>query len=285
MTKIGVITSHIESLYLFRTLQQYDFSYNVYYDQEGWDWFDKPIEFVEKRVSALMDRAIADGMNHVILPPTLELLFAENKKYGKYILPLFSMYVLEYCLPYSYVGKIWFLGDWFDAKHQFLVEKLCSQAQPTQAQARTKAFHNPFVYWFQEVNLRKHFLVQLGWKDWMMHNVVKHDLRYLCDAGVDTIIPLHYWYHAYDVTIAKFIRTKKMRWHGMDKVSEVLKKIFGELWGEKYIWWKLTEKPFEWYNVTIYYTGTLDHLNAEKKRLWLLQKGSNIHIKSHRIEI
>ena len=275
MHKIAIITSHIEHLYLFRILQQYNFAYHIYYDQEWGDWFEKPVAYVEKRVQALCDRAIADGAKKLILPSMLELQFMENTKYAPYILPLFSRYVTEYCVPYSLVGKIWFLGDWFDAKHQFLVEKLCATVQKTPAQTRTKAFHTPFAYWFKQVSMRKHFLVQLGWKDWMMHNVVKHDLRYFCDAGVDTIIPLHYGYHAYDVTIAKFIRTKKMRWHSLDTVNM----IFASLVKEHI---PVTDN---WYNVKISYTGTLDHLTAEKKWLWLLQKGTNIDIQSELIDI
>jgi hypothetical protein len=97
----------------------------------------------------------------------------------------------------------------------------------------------------------------------MMHNVVKDDLRYFTDAGVDTLIPLNYGYFAYDVTIAKFFRSKKCRWHRIEKLSQVFASLTNEYEQDRYA-------------VTILHTGTMEHLKAEKKWMWLLQRGKEI---------
>ena len=93
-----------------------------------------------------------------------------------------------------------------------------------------------------------------------MHNVLKHDLRYFTDAGIDTLIPLNYGYFAYDVTIMKFFHTKKCRWHGLQKMASVFDALI-----------QVYEQ--DTYSVTISYTGTLTQLQDEKKWMWLLQKG------------
>jgi hypothetical protein len=62
----------------------------------------------------------------------------------------------------------------------------------------------------------------------MMHNVVKHDLRYFTDAGIDTLIPLNYGYFAYDVTIAKFFLTKKCHRHRLEKIASIFTKLIEE---------------------------------------------------------
>ena len=118
--------------------------------------------------------------------------------------------------------------------------------------------------------MRKHFLVSLGRKNWMMHNVVKNDLNFFTDAGVDTLIPLNYGYFAYDVTISKFFRTKKCNRHRIEKIAAIFATLTKEY-----------EK--DTYSVTISHTGTLAHLQAEKKWMWMLQKGKNVVIDIHQI--
>lgn len=274
---IWVVTWHIEHLYIFCFLQKYDFSYSVFYDQEWGDWFDKPLVYTVQRASHMLDAACSHGVTHVILPPLLELHFLQdeslNKKYWSIIMPLYTTYVLQYCLPYSLVGKIWCVWDWLDENQQMLWKNLCAKHILTPKQKEINIFQQPLQFWSKKVSLRKHFLVSLGRKDWMMHNVVKHDLRYFCDAWVDTLLPLHYGYFAYDVTIAKFFRTKKIRWHRLEQVEKSFCDLIDDV------------KNAGKYQVSVHYTGTIDHLLQEKKRVWLLQRGKQIQIDMYHITL
>ena len=270
--KIWIITSSSDNLYLFRFLHEYNFSYHIWYDQEGWHRWDKAVDFVQKRIEQWFDALIEQWIQKCILPASWELVFLGIEKYKKYILPLFSTYIIEQVLPSSRVGKLWFIWDWCDIQNQDALKILCAQYQCTENQKNTKIFHQPFVYWSKQTSLRKYFLISLGRKDWMMHNVVKHDLRYFTDAWVDTLIPLNYGYFAYDSTIAKFFRTKKCRWHRLTKIAWVYNAL-------------VKEYKEDTYAVTISYTGVLDQLTSEKKWVWLLDKGKQYPIiyKSSRI--
>jgi hypothetical protein len=270
--KIGILTSSPDMLYLFRAFTKYNFLYHIWYDQEGGHRWDKAPEFVQKRIELWLDYLIGQWAQQCILPPTRELIFLSIEKYKKYIMPLFSTYVIEHCLPGSRMGKLWFIGDWSDLQNQDALKTLCAAYQLNDNQKSIKKFHQPFAYWSKDTSLRKHFLVSLGWKDRMMHNVVKHDLRYFTDAGIDTLIPLNYGYFAYDVTIAKFFLTKKCRRHRLEKIAST----FGKL---------SSEYDQETYSVTMSYTGTIEHLTSEKKRIWLLERGKTVEMQKIHIDL
>ena len=268
--KIWILTSSPDTLYLFSFLHEHNFSYHIWYDQEWGHRWDKSPDFVQKRIESGLDHLIEQWVTKCILPPSRELVFLSIEKYKKYVLPLFSMFLTQQILPGSRIGKIWLLGDWSDLEQQQVLKDLCVTYKPTEKQESTKWFHQPFAYWSKQVPMRKHFLVSLGRKDWMMHNVVKNDLNYFTDAWIDTLIPLNYWYFSYDVTIAKFFRTKKCNRHRIEKIAA----IFATL---------TKEYEQDTYSVTISHTGTLAHLQAEKKWMWMLQKGKNVVIDIHQI--
>ncbi len=263
--KIWIITSSPDSLYLFQFLHKHNFSYTIWYDQEWAHWWDKELSFVQKRIEMGIESLIVEWVQKFILPPSRELVFLNDSRYQKYILPLFSTYLMEKVLPWSRMGKIGMIGDWCDLQHQDLVKAKCVTYTLLSHQTTTKSFRSPFIYWTKSVPMRKHFLVSLWRKNWMMHNVVKDDLRYFTDAGVDTLIPLNYGYFAYDVTIAKFFRSKKCRWHRLSALADVFATIvFGF--------------PQDVYSVQLIHTGIVAHLQAEKKWMWLLQRGKGIDV-------
>lgn len=263
--KIWLITSSLDNLYLFRFLNEYNFSYHIYYDQEGGHRWDKTPAFVEQRIRQWLDYLLSQWIEKCILPPIWELVFLKIEKYQQYIIPLFSSFVLEQVLPWSRIGKIWLLGDWSDLQHQQLLKDLCITYVLNDNQQSTKNFHQPLQYWSKELPLRKYFMVLLSQKNWMIHNVVKHDMRYFLDAWVDTLIPCNYWYFAFDVTLAKYVHTKKCRWYKLEKIACLFANI---------------AKNFEQktYSVTIHHTGTIAHLQAEKKWMWILQKGKQVDL-------
>lgn len=268
--KIWILTSSPDSLYLFRFLNEYDFSYHIWYDQEWWHRWDKSSDFVQKRIERGLDYLIEQWVTKCILPPRRELAFLSNNKYKEFILPLFYTYITQQVLLWSRLGKIGLIGDWSDITDQRDIKTLFETYNPTEIQLATKNFSQPFQFWSKDVSMRKHFLVSLGRKDRMMHNVVKSDLRYFTDAWIDTLIPLNYWYFAYDVSISKFFRTKKCNWHWLKKIASVFDALT-----------KGYEKST--YSVTISHTWTLEQLQNEKKWMRLLQKGKNIIIESKKI--
>ena len=271
--KIWILTSSPDNLYLFHFLHEYNFQYSIWYDQEWWHRWDKSPEFVQKRIEQGFDHLIGQWVHKCILPPSWELVFLGIEKYKNYVIPLFSDYISQQVLPWSRIGKIGIIGEWSDLQwaNQYVFKKLCANYMLHDKQKNIKWFHQPFLYWSKQTPLRKHFLVSLGRKDRMMHNVVKHDLHYFADAWIDTLIPLNYGYFAYDVTIAKFFRTKKCRWHRIEKLASVFANL-------------VRAELQDTYTVTIFYTGTLVHLQAEKKRMWLLEKGKNVPLEVMSVE-
>ena len=263
--KLWIITSSPDNLYLFKFFHEHNFSYHIWYDQEWGHRWDKSPDFVQKRIESGIDYLIEQWVTKCILPPSRELVFLGIEKYKNYILPLFSTFLTQQILPGSRIGKIWLLWDYADLEQQQALKDMCATYTLSEKQQSIKWFQQPMQYWSKQVPMRKHFLVSLGRKDWMMHNVVKNDLNYFTDAWVDTLIPLNYWYFAYDVTISKFFRTKKCNRHRIEKLASVFTELTKEY-----------EKDA--HSVTISHTWTLAHLQAEKKWMWMLQKGKEIVI-------
>lgn len=58
----------------------------------------------------------------------------------------------------------------------------------------------------------------------IVNTMIKFDLKYYKDAGVDTIIPLNYSYFAYQKTITSFFNQKKQKFHKRDILKEMFQK-------------------------------------------------------------
>lgn len=124
------------------------------------------------------------------------------------------------------MGKIGCVGDRSDMQvAQPLLEKIAATYILTDNQKNIKKFQQPFARWMKEVPLRKYFLTTLSYSDPMANKIVKFDLRYLKDAGVDTIVPLNYGYFNYQKTIHTFFNTRKSRFHTIDKLQDVYSKL------------------------------------------------------------
>jgi hypothetical protein len=119
-------------------------------------------------------------------------------------------------------GKIGLFGDYADIQMgQKLVSEEAKNYKLSEIQKNIKKFHFPFDYRSKETPLRKAYLNTLSYSDPMVHAVVKHDLRYFKDAGIDTAIPLNYGYFNYQNTICKFFNHKKTRFHKLEKLEEI----------------------------------------------------------------
>lgn len=262
---IWIVTSSLSDLYLLRVLREYNFPFHVRYDQEGWDWGDKEESYVSARIEQGLRYLIDTGVTQIILPPIWELRYRNHSTYCSYVMPLFYHYMTMSCLPNSRIWKLGLLGEYSDCTQQEIIANICAGHTLTQVQSATKLFHQPIALRSCQVNMWKHFLVTLGFRNWMMHNVVKQDLHYLLDAWVDTIIPLQYGYFAYEATIAKLFRTKKCTLHRGDVIAQVFASCLGDA-------------VAQWYAVTVSYTGTNAHLLAEKKWLRIIQRGKEVEV-------
>lgn len=270
--KIGIICSNNDTLWLFRVLQKYDNEYFVYYDFLNWPYGDKWFEYSMKKTEDWIKYLIEKWAEKIILPPVYELHYLQSKnKFVDQILPLFQTYVLDYGFKYSLVGKIWTFGDYADLQ---VVEKLLKNLEKkynlTENQKLIKKFHSPFCYRSKEVSLRKSFLLNLSYSDFMVNKTVKFDLRYFKDAMVDTVLPLNYGYFAYEKTISKFFNFKKIRFHKSEKLDEI------------FAWLVSKEKKSD-YSVKIFFSGTSDFITRDKRLVWLMQRWKSIELKLEEI--
>ena len=91
----------------------------------------------------------------------------------------------------------------------------------TDNQAAIKKFHSPVVWRGKEVRLWKPLLEHLSRSSILVNGLIKNDLKYFKDAAVDTLIPMNYSYFAAQKTITHLLSTKKIRFHGIEKLASV----------------------------------------------------------------
>ncbi|NOZ44470.1 MAG: hypothetical protein GXP45_05030 [bacterium] len=186
----------------------------------------------------------------------------------KIIFPLFQNYLMEVVFPASLIGKIGMIGDFADLeKAQDLIEVLAKQYSLSSQQLAIKKFHFPFVYWGKQVMMWKYYLTSFSYSNFMVNKQVKFDLKYFKDANVDSLIPLNYAYFAFEKTIKRFFNPKKTKFHGLDALFKSLEK----------------EKESS-YAVKIFYSSHNELLVAEKRIMWLLQRGKSIDIIFEKID-
>ena len=259
--KIGIISSGMETLALFRFLTRYNHEYIIYFDSlhapYGDKSFEKSLKYINEGIQYLENQKV----DKIILPPVYELALKDkNPK----ILNLFTNYLTEEVFPHSLVGKLGLVGEYADLQEaQKLVSELAKTYQPNATQKSTKKFSHPFHYRAKEVWILNPLLTRLSWKTLLTNTIIKQEFRYFKDASVDTIIPLNYLYFNAERTISKFFNFKKIRFHK----SEKLEKIFTDL----------TKESSEYY-IWIHTTDQKDFLLREKRMMWLLQRGKSIEI-------
>lgn len=263
--KIGILTSSNDMLTLFSFLHQKDHEYVVWYDDASGFWGDLSEKSVIDRVRVGMDFLLSKSVDIVIVPPVIELLLnAWTVDYTSKIkvLPLFSDYVMKKCLPFSLVGKIGLIWDYLDIRlGQDHLKKLTSTYVLAENQAKIKKFHMPLVWRSKEVRLWKPLLEQLSRSSILVNSLIKNDLKYFKDAAVDTLIPMNYSYFAAQKNITHLLSTKKIRFHGLEKLASVF---------EELTTWKTST-----YSVSIFYTGHGEFLTRNKRLLWMLDKGKS----------
>lgn len=263
--KIGILTWWNDMLALFSFLQRYDHEYHIWYDSKFSFWWDKSVDLVMERVAEGIEFLKGEVVDALLVPPVIELKIRnENLFPGVNVLPLFEKYVLDNCFAYSLVGKIGFLWDFLDIQEgQKQLENLAKNYNLSENQSKISKFKFPFAYWGKEVRNWKYLLDTASWSMPLMNHLVKQDLRYFKDAGVDTVVPYNYSYFYVQKVIKKSSYTN-MRFYDIS----VLEKIFVDL----------TKDKISDYSVSVYETDHAEFLKREKRLQWLLWRGKNVDI-------
>lgn len=263
--KIGIITSWNENLTLFKFLNKFNHEYFVYYDQVSRPYWDKDFEYSKQKVVEWIDFLKSKWAEKIIVWPTYELLFLEDKKYSDLILPLFTRYLQDFCFTKSLIWKIWLAGDFADIQvWQKLIDNLSTSYKLKDNQKNTKKFNFPFCFWAKEVTMWKYYLTTLSYSHFMANKSVKFDLRYFKDCWIDTLIPLNYEFFHYQRVITKYFNFKKQKFHKLENIEKIFE------------WFGLKES---WdYSVTIRSNWHTEFLMRDKKLVRFLQKGKQIEL-------
>jgi hypothetical protein len=110
---------------------------------------------------------------------------------------------------------------------QTIMRELCSGYTLQANQLNTKSFHKNFPLWSKPVPMWNFFLTTFGKRDRMVRKTIKYDLGYFKDAGVDTLVPMHWGILFYETIIAKRTNRKKIRFHGKESVKRSFEKVCG----------------------------------------------------------
>jgi hypothetical protein len=160
-------------------------------------------------VQASIDYAITLGVEKIILPPVYELIYKDHPL----VLPLYQVYIYEYVLPRSRVGKLGILADRRDTHLiQKELEKFASTYIYTDFQSKTKNFQSPFSRRTRDVSIWSDFLRRAKPSDRMVRKYIKNDLRYFVDANIDTLIPTSYTHFYRETILRHHCNFKTMRW-------------------------------------------------------------------------
>lgn len=257
--KIGIVTSGLDMLPLFKFLNKYDCEYHIYWDWNNGSYGDKDFEYSLWNVEKWIDYLSKKWVDFIILPPIFELKLLW--KY-KQILPLFKNY-LNNCLSKSLIWKLWFIWDSADISNiDSLFNEISLSYCLTENQKSISKFHFPFCIWKKQLSIWKVFLLNYGFRSWMVNRAIRDDLRYFKDAWVDTLIPLNYWYFAFERTIKQKLNLNKIRFAWVEQLEK---------------WFVLSEKTGTYW-VSIYNNWTTDFLLNNKKFLLLLTRWNKISI-------
>lgn len=191
---IGIVTSGSSLLPLWRIASRFAHVYHVFLDRSYRPWGDKDAGLREKRVLHGVQCLAKQGVTHVILPPMLECAWLwslpEQWPAGIIIVPLYQTYLQEHVLPGSLIGKLGILTQRVDRDSvSSTIDTLTKAYTLTEKQKRIKSFHHDFPLRCKEVRMRQYFATTLGARDRMVRKTIKTDLRYFCDAAVDTLVP------------------------------------------------------------------------------------------------
>ena len=269
--KIGIISSWIDTLSVFKILTCYDNEYLVYCDQTSYPFWEKSLDYILGCIKETGEFLTQKWAEVIIVDPVYELaLKYSDKKLWFKILPLFQEYLHNFAFRQSLVGKIWILSDfWSSSKVQNLLENEEKDYKPTNEQKSIKKFSYPFHY---RVKSASSWTMNIN--DLWVHNpylirTMKNDLRYFKDAYVDTILPMHYHYFRMQRTIKSFFNFHKIRFHDFSAIENCFQ--------------NLIEKSDWKYSVSVRINQPSEFLVRNKQLMWLMQRGKSVDVKIEEI--
>ena len=264
--KIGIISSWVDTLALFKFLARYNYQYLVYVDQEGFSYWEKSLELVLNHIEEAGEFLIKKWADVIIVDPIYELaLKYSDKKLWFKVLPLFQQYLHEYAFKYSLVGKIWILSDfWSFSKVQELVEREEKNYNPTDEQKLVRKFSYPFHYRVKSASSWAYNVNDLWVHNPYLIRTMKNDLRYFKDAYVDTILLMHYHYFHMQRAIKSFFNFHKIRFHDVS----VVEKCFNDV----------IEKSDWKYGVTVWINQPSIFLTRNKQLMRLMQRWKSVKV-------
>lgn len=264
--KVGIISSGIDTLALFKFLTRYDNEYLVYCDQTNFSYWEKSLGYSLECIEHAWEFLTEKWAEIIIVDPIYELAIKHSKKdFWFKILPLFQKYLQEYAFKYSLVGKIWILSDfWSSWNVQKFLENEEKEYKPSEEQKSIKKFSYPFHYWVKSTSSRTANINDLWVHNPYLIRTMKNDLRYFKDAYVDTILPMHYHYFRVQRAIKSFFNFHKIRFHDFSVVEECFTKLV-----EKSDW-------KYWVNVRINQPSIF--LTRNKQLMWLMQRGKSVKV-------
>jgi len=208
--KIGIFSSWLENLSLLKVLKQYNVDIVVYINQDCWPFEDKILSFQEKYVKKAIEILKNEKVDKIILHPLWELKFIENNL----IFPLYKN-LIDKTLKYSIVWKIGLFWNDIDLNEmeKFLYEYV-KNYNLTERQKRIRKF-NGFKFYKKDISVWKYNTVVLSKRNWMLRKLIKTDLRYFFDCGVDSILPTTYDVFNFEHIIKQ--KKKKLHFQSIDK--------------------------------------------------------------------
>lgn len=211
--RLAVYSSGPEAFPLFHVLKNNPVDVFLVIDRNVWPIDDKWSDLRQHSLDQFFATAKENACDAVILPPMVELALSQNDTSTPLpVVPLYSEYVRK-VVEHSLVGKIGLLTESIDHDHaQELISTLL--AEHPHKLGKTWSFRK------KSVPLRKTFLLHLSVKDWMVRKVIKTDLRYFKDAGVDTLLPTSRAHCAFQSLIKHMVSWKRMRFHGYECLED-----------------------------------------------------------------
>jgi len=262
--KIWLVIDQLSSLYARQRMGQHDHEYIIYRDQLNQHSSQTTTTHHHQIMKQGIDYLIAQWVDHIICPPTIELHY--HQQYPQ-ILPIFQQY-LAYTLRYSIVGKIGFVGSTIQCQDINLhLWDIKSQHQPAAKQVSNRHYNSTLPIWTSIDTQLTHWLQDYKPDHFIANHIIKWLLRPLKDASVDTIIWLDWAYYACDVSFTHHCRSIKRH------RSETLNTI-----------WQQQSVSSSEYSVNIHHTGTIRDLENNKKIQRLLAKWQNYSIQITKID-
>ncbi|MCS6982741.1 MAG: hypothetical protein NZL83_00960 [Candidatus Absconditabacterales bacterium] len=221
---IGLISLGINSLSLLPPLRYGNKQLITLLDMTMSNHDEYHYDAIGQRLHQHCTWLINQGCTHLILPPLRELIWQSyDPSTAASIMPLFHSYT-RYALTYSLVGKIGRIMSTIDSQlwTRYTIQNTFLSHPMTDQQKQTKRFAHPRQHRSISVPHRCPLLRYLPTRDMMLTKQIKHDVRPLKDAGVDTIIPCQWGFFSFHRSFRTIFQSKQYRLHPITIATNII---------------------------------------------------------------